>query len=151
MNNTVFYSLLMLFAGIGIPVMATLNAGLGRSLQSPSLAVIILLIIGIIVASTYLLAIEGLPIFPQTNVKWYFYLGGVLFVFYILSITWVVPRFGVSNAVAFVLLGQLLAMTVIDHFGLLGATQFGLTIQRFVGLLLMCAGVYFVVSRPSPL
>lgn len=69
--------------------------------------------------------------------------------FYILSITWVAPRFGVSNAVAFVLLGQLVAMSAIDHFGLFGAGKFALTPQRIVGLALMAAGVFMVVARPN--
>ena len=38
MNNTIIYSSLMLFAGLGIPLMAALNGGLGNKLQSPALA-----------------------------------------------------------------------------------------------------------------
>jgi transporter family-2 protein len=38
-SNSGFYAVLMLFAGIGIPIMATLNSGLGVKLQSPALAV----------------------------------------------------------------------------------------------------------------
>ena len=42
MNSSFAYALLMLVAGIGIPVMATLNGGLGIKLQSPALAATIL-------------------------------------------------------------------------------------------------------------
>jgi transporter family-2 protein len=41
--------------------------------------------------------------------------------FYVLSITWIAPTFGVGNAVFFVLLGQLVSAAMIDHFGLFGA------------------------------
>ena len=58
--------------------------------------------------------------FYKPNIPWYFYFGGVFVMFYILSITWVAPRFGISNAVSFVLLGQLMAMSIIDHYGLVG-------------------------------
>ena len=51
----------------------------------------------------------------------YLLLGGFLVAFYVLSVTWIAPRFGVGNAVFCVLLGQMLAASVIDHFGLFGA------------------------------
>ena len=70
-------------------------------------------------------------------------------VFYIVTITWIAPRFGVANAVSFVLLGQLIAMTVIDHFGLMGAPQFTINYQRAFGLVFMTAGVLMVVNKPN--
>lgn len=150
MNHPLFYALLMLVAGIGIPVMAALNAGLGARLHSPALAAAILFAIGFCVALSYLLLTQGMPatVFaPHT--PWYFYLGGFFVMFYILSITWVAPRFGAANAVAFVLLGQLIAMTVIDHFGLLGASQLQLSLKRALGLLLMAGGVFLVLAKPA--
>lgn len=148
MNNFLTYSLVMLIAGLGIPVMATLNGGLGSKLESPALAATILFSVGLLVAVVYLLSTEGLPTsIYLPNTPWYFYLGGFFVMFYILSITWVVPHFGVSNAVSFVLLGQLIAMSVIDHYGLLGAAQYSLNLQRIAGLLLMAVGVYMVLDR----
>jgi len=49
--------------------------------------------------------------------------------------------------VSFVLLGQLVAMSVIDHYGLIGALKYPLNLQRLAGLVLMTAGVFLVVSR----
>jgi transporter family-2 protein len=37
--------------------------------------------------------------------------------------TWVAPKFGVGNAICMVLLGQLISMAIIDHYGLLGALK----------------------------
>ena len=68
-------------------------------------------------------------------------------IFYILSITWVAPKFGVGNAVSFVLLGQIISMVVIDHFGLFGALQHSVSSQRFAGLALMIVGVFLTVRR----
>ena len=148
MNNTLLYSSVMIIAGLGIPIMAALNGGLGTKLQSPALAATILFSVGLFVAVIYLLATEGIPskvYLPGT--PWYFYFGGFFVMFYVLSITWVAPRFGVSNAVSFVLLGQLIAMSVIDHFGFIGAQQYTLTAQRVGGLLLMAVGVFMVLNK----
>lgn len=147
MNNTILYPALMLVAGIGIPVMAALNSGLGAKLESSAVATAILFFVGFLISSAYLVKVGGVPtdIF-NANIPWYFYLGGLLVAFYVLSITWVSPKYGVGNAVAFVLLGQLIAISIIDHFGFLGAHQFTMDIRRLAGLVMMAIGVFLVVK-----
>lgn len=146
--NNLSYALIMFFAGIGIPVMATLNSGLGVRFQSPVYAVVVLLSVGLTIATIAMLLSNGIPkSFYQPSVPWYFYAGGALFVFYILSVTAIAPRFGVGNSISFVLLGQIVAIAVIDHFGLFGATRFELSAQRLIGLVLMASGVLLVVRR----
>jgi transporter family-2 protein len=138
----------MLLAGLGIPVMAALNGVLGSRLNSPALAATILFSVGLVVAVVYLILTEGLPskLYVE-NTPWYFYSGGFFVMFYILSITWVAPRFGISNAIAFALLGQLIAMSLIDHFGLIGVPIYTLTIRRVFGLALMTIGVFLVLNK----
>ncbi len=147
-QNPSFYALIMLFAGIGIPIMAALNAGLGSKLQSPALASVILFSVAMIASIAYLLVFEGIPASIRAgSTPFYFYLGGLFVVFYVLSITWVAPRFGIGNAVAFVLLGQLVSMATIDQFGLMGAPQTSISLPRIIGLAFMAAGVFLVVRK----
>ena len=61
--------------------------------------------------------------------------------FYVLSVTWIAPHFGVGNAIFFVLLGQLAAAAAIDHFGLFGARVTPLGFTRAAGIALMAAGL----------
>ena len=147
MPNSLLYPVIMLVAGIGIPVMATLNSHLGTKIGS-ALATSIVFFVGLLISLAYLAQSNDVMnhIFSK-NIAWYFYLGGALVAFYILSITWVSPKFGVGNAVSFVLLGQLIAISIIDHFGLLGARQVTLDSGRALGLLLMIAGVFLVIKR----
>ena len=148
LSHPFLYAMLMFVAGLGIPVMAALNGGLGGKLQSPGLAATILFLVGLFIAIAYLVTVEGVPSkLYVSNTPWYYYLGGFFVMFYILSITWVAPRFGVANAVSFVLLGQLIAMSFIDHFGFVGAQQYALTSKRIIGLSLMVAGVFMVLSK----
>ena len=150
MNNSFFYAVIMLVAGLGIPIMAALNGGLGTKLQSTALASVIIISVALLMAAIFLLVTEGIPThINSSRIPWYFYFGGFFMVFYIVTITWIAPRFGVANAVSFVLLGQLIAMTVIDHFGLMGAPQFALNYQRAFGLVFMTVGVLMVVSKPE--
>ena len=141
-QNSTVYAVTMLFAGIGIPIMAALNAGLGTRLESPALAAAVLFLVAMVASLSYLLLVEGVPIaFSAPSTPFYYYLGGLFVVFYVLSVTWIAPRFGIGNAVSFVLLGQLLSMATIDQFALLGAPQMSLTLPRLMGLFFMAIGV----------
>lgn len=148
MAHPFFFSCLMLATGIGIPVMATLSATLGSTYGSSALAASILFLVALLISVAFLFVVEGgLKPLPTTTLPFYYYLGGAFVAFYVLSVTWVAPQFGVGNAVAFVLLGQLISMAAIDHFGLLGAPTHAITLQRFVGLILMSIGVFLAVRR----
>ena len=69
------------------------------------------------------------------------FLAGLLVCFYVLSVTWVAPRFGLGNAITCVLLGQLVSAAVIDQFGLMGAMVRQASPLRLAGLGLMTLGV----------
>jgi transporter family-2 protein len=147
-QNSTVYAVTMLFAGIGIPIMAALNAGLGTRLQSPALAAAVLFLVAMVTSLSYLLLVKGVPMsFSAPSTPFYYYLGGLFVVFHVLSVTWIAPHFGIGNAVSFVLLGQLLSMATIDQFGLMGAPQMSLTLPRLMGLFFMMIGVFLVVRK----
>jgi transporter family-2 protein len=154
-NNTMnifqqplFYALLMCIAGMGIPVMAALNSNLSTKLGSPVFATSILFIVGTVVSLATLFLSGALPKPPvKDHIPIYSYMGGLLVIFYILSMTWVAPKFGVGNAICMVLLGQLISMTIIDHIGLFGALKQAVSLQRLTGLAFMMFGVYLAVRR----
>jgi transporter family-2 protein len=136
-------AVLMFLAGIGIPLMATLNAGLGRQIASPSAATFILYAVGLLLSLCLMLASGGFPAAEKfRGIGPHFYMGAIFVVFYIVSITWAGPKIGIGNAVFFVLLGQLIAAAAIDHLGLWGAVQSAITAKRVLGIAVMALGVY---------
>ena len=52
---------LMFLTGIGIPLMATLNGGLGRQLASPAMATLILYVVGLVLSLGVVLVAGGFP------------------------------------------------------------------------------------------
>ncbi|MES1190469.1 MAG: DMT family transporter [Steroidobacter sp.] len=146
-NNFFTYALIMLLAGLGIPVMAALNGGLGVKLQSPILASTILFVVSSLISVVYLAVSGNWPKSLPNNVPVYLYFGAAFVIFYILSITAIAPKFGIGNAISFVLLGQLISMALIDHYQLLGMPHNPINITRFSGLVLMTAGVFLAVRR----
>ena len=98
----------------------------------------------IIVSTIVIIAIitSELPLKQIRGAPKYLLFAGMLIVFYILSITTIAPKFGVGNAVFFVLVGQLVSAAVIDHFALFGSTGSPLTIIRTLGISVMALGVW---------
>lgn len=136
------YALVMLAAGIGIPVLAALNAALGKVIGSPTAAAVVLFTVAFGVSAVAVLITGLQPLSRLGEAPRHLFLAGCLVAFYVLSITHVAPHFGVGNAVFFVLIGQLISAAVIDHFGLFGAQAQPLTLTRAGGLSLMAAGAW---------
>lgn len=136
------YALIMLAAGLGIPVLAALNAALGQFVSSPAAAGVVLFAVASMAALAYCLIRGPAALMLLPGAPKHLFLAGLLVAFYVLSITHVAPHFGVGNAVFFVLLGQLVSAAAIDHFGLFGAQVSPLTLMRASGISVMALGVW---------
>ncbi|MEZ5720617.1 MAG: DMT family transporter [Paracoccaceae bacterium] len=132
---------IMFAAGIGIPILAALNAALGQRLGSPVTAGLILFLVAF-AATGVVFALSGASLRGALAAPAHLYLGGTLVAFYVLTVTWIAPSFGVGNAVFFVLIGQLVSAAAIDHYGLFGARMEPLTLARGLGIAVMGAGVF---------
>jgi len=135
-------ALVMLAAGLGIPVLASLNAALGQFIGSPVAAVTVLLFVAFFSICIILVFTAHFPVTKLAEAPRHLFLAGLFVVFYMLSVTAIAPSFGVGNAIFFVLLGQLISAAVIDHFALFGSTGSPLTLTRALGVGFMGLGVW---------
>ncbi|MEM1130796.1 MAG: DMT family transporter [Pseudomonadota bacterium] len=142
MHDYVRFAAIMFATGIGIPTLAALNANLGQRIGSPAAAATILFVVAFLcaLAATLLTAPQALQ--RIAGHPPYLYLAGTLVAFYVLSVTWIAPQFGIGNAIFFVLLGQLVAAALIDQFGLFGAPVTPVSLTRLAGIVVMAFGVY---------
>ncbi len=136
------YAVVMLLAGVGIPLLAALNAALGLRLGTPAAAAVVLFCVALTASLLAWALTGGSGLSKVAEAPRHLLLGGVLVAFYVLSVTTIAPRFGVGNAVFFVLLGQLISAAAIDHFGLFGARVSPLTLTRATGIAFMAVGVW---------
>ncbi len=138
-----FYIALSTVGGVLIPIMAALSGALGRSLDNPWAAA------AIVSAGAFALVLAFTLLTGSMNVSWDMLkqakpmqlLAGFGIAFYLLSITWVGPRFGIGTAVMFALGGQIVSSALIDHFGLFGAPHKPIDALRAAGLVIMAAGI----------
>ena len=132
----------MLAAGIGIPVLAAMNAALGRHIAAPGVAAAVLFVVAFACALVVALVTAPGSFAKLSTAPKHLMFAGTLVAFYVISITWIAPVMGVGNAVFFVLLGQLISAAAIDHFALFSAQPSPLTATRAAGIALMALGVF---------
>lgn len=148
MVDTLRYGAVMVAAGVGIPILAALNAQLGTRVGSAIAATVVLFGVAFCAARLMAVATGALASVKLATAQPPFLLtGGVLIAGYVLSVTYVAPRFGLGNAILCVLRGQMACAAAIDQFGLLGAVRNTLSPRRAVGLALMIAGIVLAQRR----
>jgi transporter family-2 protein len=137
------YALWAALAGAFIPVMAVLNARLGRALGEPLHACVVLFAVALVAAGGASLIVTGrlpnptalLGAAPIT------FAGGLIVAFYVVSVTLLAPRFGVGNVILFAMCAQIMVSAAVDHFGLFGVAVRPLNLARVAGILILLAGL----------
>jgi len=143
-GQTLLYIGLSLLAGILIPIAAALSGAMGRTLANPYAAAIITAAGAFVVVLSFSLATGsagGVNLAAIAKLPALQLLAGLGIAFYILSITYVGPRFGIGNAVMLVVAAQIASAAAIDQFGLFGAPAKPIDALRALGVVIMVIGV----------
>lgn len=80
------------------------------------------------------------------SAPWWVWTGGLLGGAYIMATVLVAPRLGAAVMFSLVVVGQMLASLILDHFGLLGYPQHAVNPLRLLGAALLVAGVALIRS-----
>ena len=143
---TLLFVLLAVAAGSLFPVQAGVNASLRLSLGHPILAAVTNFFVGLSLLVSYALVTEvKLPAVSQiVKAPWWCWLGGSMGALLVLSGIVLSYRLGATTFAACLILGQLVASVVVDHFGWVGFQQHSINFQRVAGLVLLAAGVLLI-------
>lgn len=147
MSPNAGFALTMVLAGIGIPILAAMNAALGQKIGNPFATGVVLFSVALLIGLIAALISGPGALANVASAPKHLLLAGAFIAFYVLSITYVAPRFGVGNAVFFVLLGQMLSTAVIDQYGLFGARIAPMTPTRLLGLVVMAVGIWLTQRK----
>jgi bacterial/archaeal transporter family-2 protein len=127
-------------AGAVIATQAPTNAALGRSVGELRAVVVNFLVGGIAVAVLALVIGGGLGGLTGDPVRWH-YLGGLAGAAFVIVAVLTIRPLGVTLQTAAIIVGQLTAAAVIDHYGFLGVQVRPLTAAHAGGLALLASGV----------
>jgi transporter family-2 protein len=139
--------LLGILSGALLAVQAPINARAGMALGTPVAAATLSFLVGtsaLLITTTlfwrHAFDVSGLRSVPAYVV----FGGGLLGACYVTANIVLAPRLGVAALVSLIVAGQLAAGLVLDHFGLLGLAERGLTLWRAAGVALVFAGALMV-------
>jgi transporter family-2 protein len=142
-----FYYLLAFVAGMALSIQVGVNSTLRHGLGNPAMATLVSFLVGMVGLTLYLVLTRAS--FPTraavASVPAWAWFGGLLGAFYVATTVVAGPRLGSAALLALVILGQLLAALVIDHYGWIGFPQHGITIVRVAGAVLLFGGVLLIV------
>ncbi len=142
-----FYFILAFVAGMALTIQVGINSTLRRGLGDPAMATLVSFLVGTVGLVLYLLVMRAsLPgkaaIAAVPSWAW---LGGLVGAFYVATTVIVGPRLGSATLLALVVLGQLLASLVIDHFGWIGFPEHPISTLRILGAIMLFGGVLLIV------
>ena len=130
--------------GIAVGTQAPIAGAMGQRIGGASSSLIVHL--GGAVASLLLLiARRGEQIEGWRTLPWYMLGCGAFGLVLYLSLNHTIPRVGATASIAMLIVGQLLAGMVIDHFGAFGLATRALDPGRIAALALLLAGAYLMV------
>ncbi len=91
------FATIMLLAGIGIPVMAAMTSSLGKHLSSPVAASAFAFFMAFCIALLALMISDKSFVKQIPSAPKYLFVAGAFIAFYVLSISFVAPQFGIGN------------------------------------------------------
>lgn len=140
------YILLTLLVGLCLPIMASSNGMLGKSVGSPFTASF-----GVFVLASLLMAViiivtrkPGLTLTLISGTSWKMWLGGCIVVLNIMTFTVVPEKIGATNMVVLFIAGQIFSSVIAEHFGFLNLPVHPVNGYRMGGIILVISGVILI-------
>lgn len=145
------YSLAIGLAALGgmlLPIQFLINARLSQGFESALWATTISFVVGTLGLLVWIAARGQLGAANWSGalaLPWWAWVGGLMGAVYVSLTIITVPVVGPTALVVLLILGQMLAGTALDHFGILTEAE-PVSLQKLLGLALVFAGTWMVVK-----
>ena len=144
MLETILTIAIGLIGGIAVGTQAPIAGAMGARVGGAASSLIVHL--GGTLASLLLLLTRGGEQIGQwRSLPWYMLGCGAFGLVLYLTLTHTIPRLGAGTAVTLVIVGQLLAALVIDHFGAFDIAVKQIDASRVVAAVLLLTGAFLMV------
>ncbi len=137
------YLFLAVALGGMIALQPGLNADVARRLGTPVGAAFLSILVAFVLSALYIVVSRHpLPIGAIASLPWYLWLGGLFGFLFVVGTMFVAPVLGGALLFAAIVLGQMIAATLADQFGVAGYPGHSIDIYRVAGIVLVVAGVF---------
>jgi len=148
-NN--FYLLLAFVTGAGVAAQSVINTRLRLLLGGPLWAAAAQFVVGLLLLVIVALATrQSAPVTVGLGAApWWVWTGGIFGATFIVVTIVLTAKIGATLTLASIIVGQLTAALVVDHYGLFGGTVVRLTPTRVAGVALLLLGVTLIRWKTS--
>ena len=140
------YLIIALAAGIALATQSAINTQLAKAMSGEAvIATFISFAVGTIVL--FFIALVKTDLWGNLSTipsqPWWKLIGGVLGAVVVFTTVLLAPKLGITAMLFFIIVGQLITATIIDHFGLIGMPIREVNITKFIGLIIVAFGLVF--------
>lgn len=137
---------IVVIIGCLLAIQGSINTHLTTFLKHPLQGALVNFLVGsVCLIGLNLLFKTQIPDFAHVKTApSYLFIGGMLGAIFVSSTIFFIPRIGVTTVLAASIVGQLVAATIIDHFGFFGIAAQPISISRIIGIVLLLSGIFFI-------
>ena len=140
------YLIIALAAGVALATQSAINTQLAKAMSGEAvIATFISFAVGTIVL--FFIAWVKTDLWGNLSTipsqPWWKLIGGVLGAVVVFTTVLLAPKLGITAMLFFIIVGQLITATTIDHFGLIGMPIREVNITKFIGLIIVAFGLVF--------
>ena len=140
------YLIIALAAGVALATQSAINTQLAKAMSGEAvIATFISFAVGTIVL--FFIAWVKTDLWGNLSTvpsqPWWKLIGGILGAVVVFTTVLLAPKLGITAMLFFIIVGQLITATTIDHFGLIGMPIRGVNITKFIGLIIVAFGLVF--------
>ena len=140
------YLIIALAAGVALATQSAINTQLAKAMSGEAvIATFISFAVGTIVL--FFIAWVKTDLWGNLSTvpsqPWWKLIGGILGAVVVFTTVLLAPKLGITAMLFFIIVGQLITATTIDHFGLIGMPILEVNITKFIGLIIVAFGLVF--------
>ena len=140
------YFIIALAAGVALATQSAINTQLAKAMSGEAvIATFISFAVGTIVL--FFIAWVKTDLWGNLSTvpsqPWWKLIGGILGAVVVFTTVLLAPKLGITAMLFFIIVGQLITATTIDHFGLIGMPIREVNITKFIGLIIVAFGLVF--------
>ena len=140
------YLIIALAAGVALATQSAINTQLAKAMSGEAvIATFISFAVGTIVLffSAWVKTDLWGNLSTVPSQPWWKLIGGILGAVVVFTTVLLAPKLGITAMLFFIIVGQLITATTIDHFGLIGMPIREVNITKFIGLIIVAFGLVF--------
>ncbi len=140
------FIILSIICGVASSVQIGLNATLAKGLSNDIWAAILALFVGAVGLAIYAMVTNNMSVKWQSlpGLPLWVWTGGLLGAVFVAGSVIAAPRVGSAMFVGLILIGQMLASFVLDHYGWLGFQQSQINLSKILGMCLLIGGLVLI-------